>query len=43
MGDQSCKKNSKTAPRRFCPKMSSSSTFTAPPVGESCQSQPIFQ
>jgi len=35
--------NFKIAPRRFWPKMSSSSTFVAPPVGESYQNQPIFQ
>jgi len=42
MGDQTWK-NPKTAPRRFWSKMSSSSTFAAPPVGESYQSQPILQ
>jgi len=36
-------KNSKIALRRFRPQMSSSSTFEAPPVGESYQSKPIFQ
>jgi len=43
MSDQTWKKYSKIAPRRFWPKMSSISTFAAPPVGESYQSQPIFQ
>jgi len=42
MSDQTCK-NSKIAPRRFWPKMSSSSTFEAPPVGAPYQSKPIFQ
>jgi len=42
MGEQTWKKNPKTAPRRFWPKMSSSSTFAAPPVSELYQSQPIF-
>jgi len=36
-------KKSKTAPRRFWPKMSSSSTFAVPPVSESYQSHPIYQ
>jgi len=36
-------KTPKIAPRRFWLKMSSSSTFAAPPVGAPYQSKPIFQ
>jgi len=43
MSNQTWKKNSKIAPRRFWQKMSSSSTFAAPPVGKPYQSKSIFQ